>query len=140
MPYIYGLISSFLMTVAAAAAQAESPGHLTVELNAIDPVDNACRISFLVRNGHGSDIAQAVFEAVLFDTAGRVERLTLFDFGALPAARPRVRQFIVPALSCASLGLVMINGADKCAGEDLPENACMQGLELSSRTDTELLG
>ena len=78
---------------AAAAAEAETDlgAHVTIELNAVAPVDAACRMSFLIQNGHASDIRQAVFEAVLFDDQGRVERLTLFDFGELPAARPRVR-------------------------------------------------
>lgn len=118
-----------------------APGaHLTVELNAVDPVESACRMSFLIRNGYDSDITQAVFEAVLFDAEGRVERLTLFDFGDLPSARPRVRQFLVPDLDCAALGEVLINGAETCTGEGLDETACATGLELRSRTDVEVLG
>lgn len=133
-------LSGALVTAAAAIAQAQQSGRITLELNTLETVDDACRISFLIRNGHATDIDQAVFEAVLFDTEGQVERLTLFDFGALPASRPRVRQFVVPALACASLGRLMINGADTCTGDGLPEHACTEGLDVSSRTDAELLG
>ena len=77
----------------------------------------------------------------LFETeAGRVERLTLFDFGTLPAARPRVRQFVVPDLACEALGRVLFNGAETCTGAGLAEGACEDGLLLSSRTAVELLG
>ncbi|MBY6113242.1 hypothetical protein KUW09_05120 [Mameliella alba] len=114
--------------------------HVALELNALEPVDGACRISFVVQNGHEADIAQAVYEAVLFDTQGRVNRMTLFDFGELPAARPRVRQFVLAGLACADLGRLLINGAETCEGTGLPGGACTDGLDLRSRTDVEVLG
>lgn len=121
-------------------AQAFQGAHVSIELNAVQQVEDSCRISFLVQNGHGFDIEQAVYEAVLFDTEGRVDRLTLFDFGALPSARPRVRQFVVPGLACESLGRLLINGAETCAGENTPADACGKDLDLRSRTDVEVLG
>lgn len=132
------------MTIAAAPAMAQTVAtqmpHLSVELNALTPAPSGCQISFVIQNDHGADINHAVFEAVLFDTENRVDRLTLFDFGALPAARPRVRQFIVPDLTCESLGRILINGAPTCAAPDLPESACMLDLSLTSRTKVELIG
>lgn len=129
-----------LLIGTAAGAQDSQGAHLSIELNALEPVEDACRISFLIQNGHPADIDSAVFEAVLFDAAGRVDRLTLFDFGALPAARPRVRQFVVPGLACPSLGRLLINGAQSCTGAGLPAEACVRGLELRSKTDVEVLG
>lgn len=129
-----------LLIGTAAGAQDSQGAHLSIELNALEPVEDACRISFLIQNGHPADIDSAVFEAVLFDAAGRVDRLTLFDFGALPAARPRVRQFVVPGLACPSLGRLLINGAQSCTGAGLPADACVRGLELRSKTDVEVLG
>jgi len=120
--------------------QEDLGAHVSIELNAVQPVEDACRISFLVQNGHDLDIEQAVYEAVLFDAEGRVDRLTLFDFGALPSARPRVRQFVVPGLACASLGRLLINGSETCAGKGLPKGACSKKLDLRSRTDVEVLG
>jgi len=130
-----------------AMAQSDQGAHLSIELNAADQVDAACRISFVLQNGHASDITQAVFEAVLFDKEGRVDRMTLFDFGSLPAARPRVRQFVVPDLACADLGQVLFNGAATCtvdgASNDAPAQAttaCTDGLQLRSLTDTKVTG
>ncbi|WP_102108370.1 hypothetical protein [Oceaniglobus roseus] len=123
-----------------ATAQDAVEPHVSIELNALEAVDADCRISFVIRNGLASDISQAVYEVVLFDTAGRVERLTLFDFGTLPAARPRVRQFLVPGLACPTLGRMLVNGAETCDGAELPHDACTAGLDLLSRTDVEVLG
>lgn len=83
------------------AAQETAPAvGLTIELNATKGVEQGCQLSFLIRNGHETDIDSAIYETVLLDTSGQVDRLTLFDFGELPAGRPRVRQFVVPGTGC----------------------------------------
>lgn len=126
---------------ASAAMAQDNPGaHISIELNTLEPVENACRISFLIQNGHAVDIESAVYETVLFDTEGRVERLTLFDLGTLPTERPRVRQFLVPDLACASLGRILINGAETCSGPEVAPDACTRDLELLSKTGVEVLG
>ncbi|QFS84877.1 hypothetical protein FIU97_19485 (plasmid) [Roseivivax sp. THAF40] len=135
-----GLCLALCLSQSPASAEDLRGAHVSIELNAVEAVEDSCRISFLVQNGHAFDIGQAVYEAVLFDREGRVDRLTLFDFGALPSARPRVRQFVVPGLACASLSRLLINGTETCAGPDVPDSACGTDLDLSSRTDIEVLG
>lgn len=122
------------------AAQEPSTGHISIELNALEPVEDACRISFVIRNGHETDIEKAVYEAVLFDSQGRVDRLTLVDFGSLPADKPRVRQFVVPGIGCTTLGRILINGAETCSGEGVEAALCTTDLQLTSRTDIEVMG
>lgn len=118
---------------------ATSP-RLGIELNDATDVNGACRISFLVENRLGEGLSAAVFETVLFDASGAVERLTLFDMRDLPAGRPRVRQFQIDGVPCAGIGRILLNGAQTCKGEGMAESACMDNLDLASRTDIELLG
>jgi hypothetical protein len=122
------------------AAAPEPPG-LELSLNTIGPVEGGgCRLTFVIRNGLAADLAGMVAEAVLFDGAGHVDRITLFDFGALPAGRPRVRQFDLDGPSCDTLGQVLINGFETCEGEGLAPGACLEGLRLSSETGIEVTG
>jgi len=123
-----------------ASAQEDKAPRLTIELNALAPAEGGCTLSFLAVNGLGADLERAVYEAVLFDKAGQVDRLTLFDFGNLPAGRPRVRQFVVPDLACGGLGRILINGAHSCDAGGLGEGACTDALDLTSRTDVEVIG
>ncbi|MEM9248834.1 MAG: hypothetical protein AAGB05_09090 [Pseudomonadota bacterium] len=123
-----------------ARAQDTSDGALTIELNAVMPADGGCTIVFLLQNEGSAPVSSAVFEAVLFDQAGAVNRLTLFDFGALPAARPRVRQFVIPELACDGIGAVLINGAQTCTVGGASSSICEDRLKLSSRVDVELIG
>lgn len=128
------------LSAAALQAQEEAGAGLSIELNAVRSVEAGCELSFLAVNDHTSDIDSAVFEAVLFDTSGQVDRLTLLDFGELPAGRPRVRQFVVTAASCDGLGRLLFNGATECAAGDLGESACTSDLDLSTRTGIEVIG
>jgi len=87
----------------------------------------------------GQDM-KAVYETVLFDKSGQVNRMTLFDFGELPYGRPRVRQFEIPNLQCENLGRVLFNGVHACSGEGIDAAKCEGGLNLSTRTPVEVLG
>ncbi|MCI5076940.1 hypothetical protein [Oricola sp.] len=113
---------------------------LLLELNALQQQASACRIVFLAENRLGTDLAALSFETVLIDTQGVVDRLTLFDFQALPAGRKRVRQFDLDNTECGSIGQVLINGAAACEGEGLSGAECVDGLELTSKTDAEIAG
>ena len=132
-------LSLLLAATLATPALAEEPA-LGLELNTVNEEEGACRLTFLAENALGADLDALVLEAVLFTAGGSVDRLTLFDFGALPAGRPRVRQFDVNGLSCDALGQVLVNGATECAGAGLAPGACIDALRISSRTGVEVAG
>ncbi|MEP2716023.1 hypothetical protein [Pseudophaeobacter sp.] len=111
-----------------------------MELNEAQDVGGACRLTFLVRNGTGQSIDKGVFETVIFDKSGGVVSLSLFDFRALPADRPRVRQFELPNRTCDSVGQVLINGANSCLVNGTESDICDGALSLGSRLSVELLG
>jgi hypothetical protein len=125
-----------LMLVSPAVAQNTAPPGLSIELNALDQTGGACRLVFVARNGLAADVDGLVIEAVAFDAGGGVARIALFDFAQLPAGLPRVRQFDLPEMACDSIGSVLVNGVQSCAG---PAD-CAESLTFSSRTDVELLG
>ncbi|MEL6206232.1 MAG: hypothetical protein AAFR47_13120 [Pseudomonadota bacterium] len=136
-------LAVFLATMGAVSptvAQEAADGRLTIELNAMSTDEAACTIVFLLQNEGAAEIESVVYEAVLFDASGGVNRLTLFDFGTLPAARPRVRQFVIPELSCDDLGSVLINGAQTCTIGGAPSEFCEDSLGLRSRVDVKLIG
>lgn len=126
--------------IAAAQESATDAPRLHLELNALQTVEQACRLSFLARNDTGTDIDKAVFETVIFDAEGGVASLSLFDFRALPQARPRVRQFDLPGAPCEAVGRVLINGAGTCLIGGEASDLCDTALSLTSRLNVELIG
>ncbi|APX14098.1 hypothetical protein [Tateyamaria omphalii] len=134
------LVALALTASGAAAQEGDLTGKIAIELNTVTESDSACTLTFMVTNGHEMAIDQLVYETVLFDASGQVDRLTLFDFGALPVGRPRVRQFAVPDVACDGLGRVLFNGLHTCEAEGLEAGVCAAGLVLRSRVEIEVLG
>lgn len=143
MARYFPLFCAIGVCVAGSFAKAEEidiTGKISVELNAAQTTEGACTLTFMITNGLSRPIEKVVYETVLFDKGGQVNRLTLFDFGTLPPARPRVRQFAVPDMTCDQLGRVLFNGAHACQGDGLVPKACESGFLPSSRTDIEVMG
>lgn len=134
--FLGGLIPSAVL----AQSDDAGPKTLFLELNAVQDVDGACRLTFFAQNDTGVTIEAAVFETVIFDTSGSVVSLSLFDFRDLPADRPRVRQFDLPGTSCATVGQALINGASSCVVGGAESDLCQSTLSLGSRLPVELLG
>ena len=107
-----------------AAVAATAAPSLKVELNAADTTEANCKLTFLITNDLSAPLDKAVYETVLFDREGTVNRLTLFDFGQLPVGRPRVRQFVVPQTTCENLGRILFNGAQSCDGAGIEAGTC----------------
>ena len=125
--------SLFALAVAGSAA-AQDSGGIAVDLNRLDPVDNACRLTFVAQNALAPLTALAL-ETVLFDQAGRVAALTLFDFADLPQGSRRVRQFDVAGVACTDVAQVLINGVAACTGDSTTPATCAQALRVTGSVD-----
>ncbi len=135
--------SALAILIAASLAGAPLLGQspsLSLELNAVAEQDSGCRITFLAANTLEADISTLVVEAVILTPDGLVDRLALLDFQTLPQARPRVRQFDLPGLTCDRIGQVLINAVGTCTGTGtgagLEPATCAAAMTLSSRIDT----
>lgn len=116
------------------ANQTNDTPVLSVELNALQKSERGCRFTFVVTNQLGSELDKAAFELVLFDTKGKVSRLTVVDFKELPQGKTKVRQFDFSSLDCADIGRVLINDATECTGTGLDPKSCIQRLEPKTGT------
>ena len=148
MPHFRSAFLAALSLTIAQGAAAETPAAtpasaspaLKVELNAADTTEANCKLTFLITNELSAPLDKAVYETVLFDREGTVNRLTLFDFGELPVGRPRVRQFVVPQTTFENLGRILFNGAQSCDGAGIEAGTCESALAPATRTEIEVLG
>lgn len=130
------LTSTLAMSLAMVPAWAEGSAPvpaLTLELNAAQPSDKGCRLTFLVNNNLGADLSKAAFEIALFNEAG-VDRLTVLDFKDLPAGKTKVTRFDLAGTDCAKISRVLINSATECAGTGVEPAACMRKLKTDTKT------
>lgn len=126
--------------VAAANAQNDSApqgGALSLELNAAQPSEKGCRITFVVNNGLAATLTAASFELVLFDKSGVVDRITSLAFKDMPVGKTKVSRFDLSGVDCTKLGRVLVNSVNECTGEGIAPNACSRQLQTSTKSEIE---
>ncbi len=130
------LTSTLAMSLGSVPAWAQSAPapQLSLELNAAQPSDKGCRLTFVVNNALGADLSKAAFEIALFNEAGIVDRLSVLDFKDLPAGKTKVTRFDLAGTNCTKLSRVLINSATECAGTGVEPGACMRGLKTETKT------
>jgi hypothetical protein len=118
----------------ALAEDAKPAGSLFLELNAAQPSEKGCRLTFLVTNELQANVGSAAFELALFNSEGVVERLTVLAFKDLPAGKTKVSRFDLASADCSKVGRILINTATECSGDGIAPADCMRGIRTSSKT------
>jgi hypothetical protein len=119
----------------AAPALAETPGpQLQLELNALQPVDGACRVTFLATNDLSAGLDKSTFELAIFGKDGAIVRLVLLDFKGLTAGKTKVVQFDLKDIDCATVSRVLVNDVTACEGAGVEPTACLADLKTSTGT------
>jgi hypothetical protein len=131
------LTSALAVSLVVAPAWAQEPAPvptLKLELNAAQPSDKGCRLTFVVKNALGADLSKAAFEIVLFNEAGIVDRLTVLDFKDLPAGKTKVARFDLAGSDCTRISRLLVNSATDCTGAGVEPTACLRNLKTDTRT------
>jgi hypothetical protein len=130
--------SAALADDAAKRAGVEAPTTgLSLELNALQPSDKGCRLTFVIANHLSGDISKAAFEIALFDRTGMVDRLTVLDFRELPRGKTKVSRFDLPGADCGKIGRILVNSATTCGGSGIEASDCLAKLQTATRTEVE---
>lgn len=130
-------IGAVLLAAVSAPAQAQTAESLSLELNAAQPSEKGCRLTFVVNNGLGKSLTKATFEIVLFDKSGVVDRITVLDFRDLVAGKTKVSRFDLAGVDCSKLGRVLVNTVNDCVGDGLAADACSTQLKTSTKSEIE---
>jgi hypothetical protein len=133
-PLVAALAAAALSTLPVTAQDATAAPSLALELNALQPSEGGCRITFLATNGLAGAIEKATFEVALFGTGGGIDRLVSLDFKALAKGKTKVLQFELAGLQCDAVSRVLVNDVTACEGEELTPDDCLANLETSTRT------
>ncbi|GAA0777444.1 hypothetical protein E1180_16695 [Roseibium denhamense] len=143
MPPLNWTLSVYAVAIAAGtvfgpgAVEAADP-VISMELNKTEPSGAGCRFSFVLRNETGRDLPAAAYEAVLFNTDGVIDQMSVLEFGALTSGKTVVRQFEMPGVDCTKAGRLLINGPVGCTATNTPGH-CSAALTVSSRSTFPLV-
>lgn len=127
------VLGLLLAATMAAPGLAQEPA-LGLELNALDPADGGCRITFLATNTLGTEISRAGLEVALFGADGGIDRLVALDLKALTPGKTKVLQFRLADLDCTEVTRVLVNDVSACDGEGTTPAGCLAALRTTNRT------
>jgi hypothetical protein len=130
-------LTFILVSPATAAEENQAQAGLSLELNRLEQNGAACRATLVAKNGFEASLDETAFELVMFDKAGLISLMTVFDFGALPAGKTRVQRFDLPQTSCPELTRILINGVSRCAGTGIDVSRCEANLSTNNRAGIE---
>ncbi len=107
---------------------------LVLQLNAAQPSEKGCRLTFVVTNNLGAELSKAAFEIALFNEAGVVDRLTVLDFSELPEGKTQVTRFDLSGTDCSKVSRILVNHATECVGTGVDPKACLRQLKPETRS------
>jgi hypothetical protein len=108
---------------------------VAIELNRLQDVDGACRISLVFTNGLSETVDALSIETVLFNKDGAVERFLVLKSNPLPKGKVRVQQFDAKGLGCDGVGKILLNDVKECEIKGVAPDDCIGVINPSSRTD-----
>lgn len=132
-----GLFGAAAITFAGLSAAAQESPPVTVELNKVEQIDNACRAYLLFENGHDSRFDEFRLDLVFFDGEGVIARRIAVEAAPLRADRSVVKLFDLSDLQCDTIDRVLLNDIAPCADESGTREDCVDLVELRSRSDIE---
>lgn len=132
-----GRIGAGLLTAVLAAGAAQAQERIGIELNKLEPQENACRL-YMVARGGAEMLGSLKLDLVLFGTDGVIARRLAVELGPLRPEGRSVRLFDVAGMGCGEVGEVLLNDVLACGDGDDPA-ACLDRLALSSRADVALV-
>lgn len=130
-------VTSLAVALSLCSVAQGADGSLAIELNALKPDADSCRVTFLATNDLAAQLEKATLEIALFDASGAIDRLVSLDFKALAPGKTKVLQFALAGLACDSVSRVLINDVTACEGEGIDPGACLAGLKTTSRVTPE---
>jgi len=130
---LFAALVGLALLCPSAMAQEASTASFELELNALQPAEAGCRVTFLATNRLGGQLDRAAVELALFDTSGTIERIVTLDFKDLSAGKTKVLQFELAGLQCDGVGRLLVNDITACEGAISPTTICLDALKPSTR-------
>lgn len=121
---------------ASPAAAAPAGGGVTLELNKLSQVENACHAYVIVENATAEPLQDLTVDVYLFDRAGVILRGVALQFTDVRAGRPTVVPFELPDLPCGEISRVLLNKVLNCTKPDgSPVDGCADRLTVRTKAD-----
>lgn len=136
-----GLVSLCLVPAAGAqsAADAAPAGKVSLELNKLEQVEDACRAYLVLQNGTETTFGELELDIVLFDREDVIQRRLAVNTAPLRAGKTTVKAFEIDRQRCDAVGRVLLNDVLKCSSDEGRRDDCLGLVSVSSRAGPDFV-
>ncbi len=107
---------------------------LEIQLNKLEPVENACRAYLVFRNGSDSSFVSFRLDLMLFGRDGVIARRLAVEAAPLTPGKTSVKLFDIQGLACSDVSQVLLNDVMGCRDATGERNDCASLIQLSSKS------
>lgn len=135
-------IVSFLIAAASLigiSTHAYASDAISVQLNTAETVGDACRLTFVIKNGMTDGLDALGFDLVTFDPSEGVSGYAAVNFGTIPPDKTVVRQYDVGKGACTNISRVLLNEIRVCEANKTAVADCLSKLKISSRSEIDFI-
>lgn len=123
-----------LLALAASASDALAEDDITLELNKLETVKDACQAYFLIAEKAGKPLQSLRADLIIFGKDGGIAKRLIAELGPIRSKKTSVKIFALE-LACPDISGVLLNDVASCA-PDATAEACLDRLQVSSRLAT----
>ncbi len=123
---------------AAPSAPAAAGAPIRLQLNRLEPSNEACRATVVVDNLKGGAIKSYKVDLFAFDTEGVAQKRVAVELGPLPARKTTVKLFEFAGLACPKIGRVLLNDVLACEGGEGGREGCLERTETETKAGVPL--
>jgi hypothetical protein len=126
-----GLLAGLL--AAPALAQTAGGETVSIELNKLEPQENACRAYLVVKNSGEQAIESLKLDLVMFDKGGIVAKRLAVQAAPLPVGKTSLKVFDVEGHQCPDIGSILLNDVLECTPAPEAPGGCLARIAVSGR-------
>lgn len=114
-------------------------GGVTVELNKLTQVDNACRAYLVTQNLTDTHFESLQLDIVMFDTNGIVAKRLAVEIGPMAQGKTSLQVFDINGLPCNDIGQLLLNDVIQCRDDEGTRTNCLSLVNVSSRANVAFI-
>jgi hypothetical protein len=123
-----------MLALSASASEAFATDDLALQLNKLDPANNACEAYFLIQEKAGRPLRSLKTDLIVFGKDGDIAKRLIAEMGPIRSKKTSVKIFSID-VPCPEISGVLLNDVASCAPDVTPE-VCLDRLAVSSRLAT----
>jgi hypothetical protein len=130
--------AALLFGIALPGGAGAQEARIGIELNKLEPTENACRSYVVVRNPADQTFTAFNMEVLVFDTDGVIQNRIAMDLAPVLPQKTTVLIINLTGITCEKIGEVLVNSFLDCERGEERLGDCLARIDLSSKTTARL--